>query len=141
MSTETVLDRIHTTYDQIIEKYEHDQQQAVRLFQEATKHELVNSSVIANYGTKKTYIIKDVAFDKNPCSTFFTNADGKPMSVAKYFLSQYKMKITDKNQPMLIANQNGREISLIPEFCLLDGVPDSIRNNSRSMRTLLNKVK
>jgi hypothetical protein len=51
------------------------------------------------------------------------------------------MKITDKAQPMLIANQNGREISLIPEFCLLDGVPDSIRNNSKAMRTLLNKVK
>lgn len=61
--------------------------------------------------------------------------------MAKYFLNQYKMKISDKAQPMLIANQNGREISLIPEFCLLDGVPDSIRNNSKHMRTLLNKVK
>lgn len=51
------------------------------------------------------------------------------------------MKITDKAQPMLLAQQNGREISLIPEFCLLDGVPDSIRNNSKHMRLLLNKVK
>lgn len=97
--------------------------------------------MIANYGNKKTYIVKDIAFDKNPCSTFFTTADGKPISVAKYFLNQYKMKITDKAQPMLIAIQNGREISLIPEFCLLDGVPDSIRNNSKHMRLLLNKVK
>ena len=97
--------------------------------------------MIANYGTKKTYVVKDISFDKNPCSTFFTTADGKPISVAKYFLNQYKMKITDKAQPMLIALQNGREISLIPEFCLLDGVPDQIRNNSKSMRLLLNKVK
>jgi len=59
--------------------------------------------VIANYGTKKTYIVKDIVFEKNPCSTFFTTADGKPISVAKYFLNQYKMKITDKAQPMLIA--------------------------------------
>ena len=49
--------------------------------------------------------------------------------------------MTDKRQPMLITYQNGREISLIPEFCLMDGVPSQIRNNSRNMRTLLNQVK
>ena len=38
-------------------------------------------------------------------------------------------------------NQGGREISVPSEFCRLDGVPDQIRNNSRSMRTLLNSVK
>lgn len=37
--------------------------------------------------------------------------------------------------------QGGKDISVPSEFCLLDGVPDSIRNNSRSMRTLLNQVK
>jgi hypothetical protein len=51
------------------------------------------------------------------------------------------MKVTDKRQPLLLTNQNGREIALIPEFCLRDGVPDSIRNNSRDMRTLLGKLK
>ena len=51
------------------------------------------------------------------------------------------MKITDKQQPMLIMNQGGREISVPSEFCCLNGVPDSIRNNSRAMRTLLNSVK
>lgn len=61
--------------------------------------------------------------------------------MAKYFYKQYQLKITDKRQPMLIMNQGGRDISVPPEFCLLDGVPDQIRNNSRSMRTLLNTVK
>jgi hypothetical protein len=42
---------------------------------------------------------------------------------------------------MLIMQQGGKNISVPSEFCLLDGVPDSIRNNSRSMRTLLNQVK
>jgi hypothetical protein len=67
--------------------------------------------------------------------------DGTQISVAKYFYKQYNMKITDKRQPMLIMIQGGRSISVPPEFCLMDGVPDSIRNNSRSMRTLLNTVK
>ena len=70
------MSRIHSTYDQIAEQYQDDKTQAVRIFQEAIRHELVNSSVIANYGTKKTYIIRDVSFDKNPCSTFFPTSDG-----------------------------------------------------------------
>ena len=67
--------------------------------------------------------------------------DGSQISVAKYFYKQYNLKITDKRQPMLIMQQGGKNISVPSEFCLLDGVPDSIRNNSRSMRTLLNQVK
>lgn len=101
----------------------------------------MNQSVIANYGLKRTYVVKEVAFDKGPCSTFFTLGDGTRLSVAKYFFKQYGLKITDKRQPMLIAYQNGREISLVPEFCLTDGVPDQIRNKPQSMRLLLNKVK
>ena len=105
------------------------------------KRDLINSSVIANYGQKRTYIVKDIAFDKAPTTTFFTMGDGTKISVAKYFYKQYNLKITDKRQPMLIAYQNGREISLVPEFCLADGVPDQIRSKPQSMRLLLNKVK
>ena len=61
--------------------------------------------------------------------------------MAKYFYRTYNMKITDKKQPMLIMNTQGRQVSLPSEFCLVDGVPDSIRNNSMAMRNLLNKVK
>jgi len=61
--------------------------------------------------------------------------------VAKYFYKTYNMKISDKRQPMLIMTTQGRKVSLPSEFCLVDGVPDSIRNNSRAMRTLLDQVK
>jgi len=97
--------------------------------------------VIANYGTKRTYIVNDIKFDMGPCNTFFDLKDGARISVAKYFYKTYNMKITDKRQPMLIMNTQGRSVSLPSEFCLVDGVPDSIRNNSRAMRTLLNQVK
>lgn len=63
------------------------------------------------------------------------------MSVAKYFYKQYNLKISDKQQPMLIMMQSGREISVPSEFCRIDGVPDAIRSNPRSMRQLLNSVK
>ena len=42
---------------------------------------------------------------------------------------------------MLQIKHQGKLISIPSEFCLLDGVPDSIRNNGKSMRTLLNKTK
>lgn len=67
--------------------------------------------------------------------------DGQKISVAKYFYKTYDLKVSEKRQPMLQIMHQGRTISLPSEFCLMDGVPDSIRNNSRSMRTLLNKTK
>ena len=54
--------------------------------------------------------------------------------MAKYFYKTYNLKISDKRQPMLIVSFGGRQVSLPSEFCLIDGVPDSIRNNSRAMR-------
>ena len=144
MSTTSVLDRVHALYDETMDDERSKGVEHSRLidkFQDRCRAELTNSSVIANYGTKRTYIVKDIRFDQAPCSTFFELRDGTQISVAKYFYKQYNLKITDKRQPMLIMNQGGREISVPPEFCQLDGVPDSIRNNSRAMRQLLNTVK
>ena len=64
----------------------------------------------------------------------FNLKDGQSISVAKYFYKTYNLKISDKRQPMLIVSFGGRQVSLPSEFCLIDGVPDSIRNNSRAMR-------
>lgn len=93
--------------------------------------------MIANYGNKRTYVIQDIKFDLGPCNTFFDMNDGQKISIAKYFLKQYNLKITQKKQPMIIVNHQGRQISIPSEFCLLDGVPDSIRKDSRKMRDLL----
>ena len=37
--------------------------------------------------------------------------------------------------------QQGKPIYVPPEFCIVDGVPDSIRKNGRNMRTLLGKTR
>jgi len=34
-----------------------------------------------------------------------------------------------------------KKVFVPPEFCVIDGVPASIKNNGRSMRSLLNSVK
>lgn len=85
--------------------------------------------------------MNDVKFDLGPCNTFFDLRDGQKTSVAKYFFKNYQLKITDKRQPMLLVRSQGMHIQLPSEFCLIDGVPDSIRSNPNFMRTLLSKVK
>ena len=101
----------------------------------------MNKSIIANYGVKKTYVIQDIKFNMGPCQTFFTMKDGSKMSVAKYFWKTYNLKITDKDQPMLVMIQQGKPIYVPSEFCIMDGVPQSIRENGKNMRTLLGKTR
>lgn len=80
-------------------------------------------------------------FDLGPCNTFFDLRDGTKISVAKYFYKTYNLKITDKRQPLLVVRTQGYNGQIPSEFCLIDGVPDSIRSNPNAMRTLLGKVK
>lgn len=102
MSTKTVLDKIHDIFDMISQEYDEGSRDFIEAFQSATRKELINQSVIANYANKKNYIVKDVRFDLGPCQTFFELKDGTKISVAKYFYRTYELKITDKRQPMLI---------------------------------------
>jgi hypothetical protein len=139
MSTKTVLDRIGEIYDEIVG--DDDSGRAIDRFQDMCRKEFTGSSIIANYGVKKTYIIDDINFDQGPCNTYFDMRDGTKVSVAKYFLKTYNLKISEKRQPMLMTKHQGRLISIPTQFCLMDGVPDSIKNNGRSMRTLLNETK
>lgn len=97
--------------------------------------------MIANYGVKKTYVVRDIKFDMGPCHTFFTMKDKTKVSVAKYFYKTYNLKITEKDQPMLLMSQQGKPIYVPPEFCIMDGVPESIRKNGKDMRILLGKTR
>jgi hypothetical protein len=67
--------------------------------------------------------------------------DKSKISVAKYFLKTYNLKITDKDQPMLVMTQQGKPIYVPSEFCIMDGVPESIKRNGRDMRVLLGKTR
>lgn len=98
MSTKTVLSRINEIYDEeLSNNHGSDERIAVAKFQQAVRMEFQGASIIANYGNKKTYIIEDIKFDQGPVTTFFDQRDGSQISVAKYFMKTYKLKVSNRD--------------------------------------------
>lgn len=116
MSTKSVLQRIYEITDACSQN---PQNQILREFK--------GQSVIANWGNKKAYIVYDIVFDKNPTNMFFEDGNGKKVCVAEYFQKTYNMRITDKEQALLVVKMGGKDIHLPTEFCTIDGVPESLR--------------
>ncbi len=112
MSTTTCLARINEIYTTSAKNPE---VQILREFK--------GQSVIANWGNKKAYIVRDVVFDKTPVTKFFVDSQGTKLSVAEYFLKTYNLKTAQKDQPLFVVNIGGKECHLPPEFCTIDGVP------------------
>ena len=52
------------------------------------------------------------------------------MKLAEYFERVYGKRITDPNQPCFLVKMGDQDQYLPSEFCLLDGVPDSIRKGA-----------
>ena len=94
-------------------------------------------SVIGTWGVKNTYIVMDVIFNKTPVTSFFTDNNGDKHSVAEYFSKTYAMKVKVLNQPLFQVKINGKECELPTEFCMIDGVPETIREDPAKMRTVL----
>jgi len=91
--------------------------------------------VIADWGNQRTYIVQDIIFDENPVSKTFEFKDEK-ISVAAYFQQAYGKRISDNKQPLFLIKVADQFHHLPTEFCLIDGVPDSIRK-SAGMRDAL----
>lgn len=60
------------------------------------------------------------------------------MSYKDYYKTRYNETVTDSNQPLLINKdrKTGNEIALIPEFCQVTGLTDSMRADFRLMKDL-----
>jgi len=86
---------------------------------------------------RKTYTVEDIDFKFTPVTKRFETHDGKKMSIAEYFLKTYQLKVTDVKQPLFIVKINGKECHIPPEFCTIDGVPQTIREDPRRMRDVL----
>ena len=104
-------------------------------FKEMIDKEVVGSSIIADWGNKRTYIIDGIDFTTNPVKCKFPY-NGEQISVAQYMQQVYNKAVTDFNQPLIIVKHGDEHIHLPPEFCRIDGVPESIRA-SPSMRDCL----
>ena len=128
ISNKSCLSRIHEIAAQF-----HDP----REIENRIRFEFQGKTVIGNYGFKKTYFVEDIDFKKSPVTTRFMTADGKKISIAEYFVKSYDLKVTDPKQPLFVVKINGKECHIPPEFCNIDGVPESIREDPRRMRDVL----
>lgn len=101
--------------------------------------EFSGKSIIADWGNKRTYRVDDVDFERTPTEYEFQWND-KPTKLAQYFEAVYNKRITDFNQPCFLVKIGEFEQLLPVEFCLLDGVPDSIRKGA-GMRDALARTR
>ena len=108
-------------------------------FELAVKLEFNRKSVIGNWGTKRTYIVHDIDFEKNVSEYKFTY-NGVEMSIAQYFLQVYNLRVTDFRQPLFVVKMGNDFLYLPPEFTIIDGVPDHIRKGP-GMREALMQTK
>ena len=109
-------------------------------------------TVLTTYGSLRAYRIESIDFEKTPDNTSFnikTNDGMKTISIYNYYLQQYKQKIKDKEQPLLIAekknkdkkllnskedkneNENKDVIYLVPELVLITGIENETGSKSR----------
>ena len=126
MSTTTCLDRIYEIKREC--HSEHQWQQAVKL-------EFNNRSIIADWGNRRTYRVDDVDFEVTPLNHEFI-WNGENTKLARYFEVNYNKVVTNPHQPCFLVKMGEQQQYLPAEFCLLDGVPDSIRK-SAGMRNAL----
>ena len=73
--------------------------------------------------TNKNYIIDDVSFDRNVNNAEFLR-EGHSITLAKYYLAQYNIRIRDTRQPLIIVKRKENTLFFIPELCHLCGIDD-----------------
>ena len=138
-----VLDNINkfisnkTCLERIQEIYEQAEQGQVKDPISRIIHEFQYKTVVGKYGMRKTYLVEDIDFKYTPVTKRFETHDGKKMSIAEYFMKTYSLKITDSKQPLFVVKINGKDCHIPPEFCTIDGVPQTIREDPRRMRDVL----
>lgn len=75
----------------------------------------------------------------NPVTKKFEMGD-QTVSVAEYFKMHYGMVIKEPRQPLFLIKIGQHMNYLPPEFCIIDGVPDSVRKGP-GMRDALAKTR
>ena len=94
---------------------------------------------------KRNYIISDIIFDRNPKTQTF-NYEGKTINLIEYYNMAHKLKIQDKNQPLILVRKTdpqGEPLNLyfVPEFCSLAGLEDDAVKDGYFMRELAKYTK
>jgi len=110
--------------------------------QDAVKKGLIGCIVMTRYN-KKTYRVDDIDFALRVTSTF-EQKDGTKKTFMDYYHERYNIRITDKNQPMLVSMPKDRDrrggrtdpVLIPPEMCIMTGLTDEQRSNFNLMKSL-----
>ncbi|XP_066589272.1 piwi-like protein Ago3 [Prorops nasuta] len=112
------------------------------MYKDAIVNQITGTSVITRYNNR-TYRIDDIAWDKNPMTTFERKKE--IITLVDYYKQQFNIRIQDIKQPLLVhrskirlSNGESQEniILLVPELCYVTGLTDAIRSDFRIMRDL-----
>ena len=144
VSGKTMYEKIN----QIKEENRHKGQEIIKQMIEDYIEE--HKTVLTTYGSLRAYRIESIDFEKTPSNTSFnlkTKEGIKTVSIYNYYLQQYKQRIKDKEQPLLIAerksddkkllkneeekNKNEDLIYLVPELVLITGIENETGSKSR----------
>ena len=119
----------------------------IELVQHTILARFKSQTFIANYGNKKTYQIDDIIFTKTPLTQMF-KWRGSNINLAEYFEQQYKIKIMETNQPIVInyeksinKNIEHKPRFFLPELCLLTGLSEEMRKDGELMKNLARYTK
>ena len=112
-----------------------------RDFRDAVGQEIIGSIVMTSYN-RKTYRVDDIEWNVSPMNTF--DCKGTQTTYMEYYETRYNIKISDRNQPLLVVRPREREkhqgviqnIYLIPETCQMTGLSDAMRANFGLMKDL-----
>ena len=114
--------------------------------QNEIKKNLKNRSFKVSYA-KRNYRIDDILFenDRTPKNQTI-NYEGKTINLIKYYEIAHKLKIKDKDQPLILVRKTdsqGNPINLhfVPELCFLAGLEDDAVKDGYFMKELARYTK
>ncbi len=145
--TETVLNYV----DELYNKYQDISKDEKR---KRVKEALIGRTVLAMYGNYRYWRIDDIIFDRDCDSLEFyderslllaennnqNNAiatQPHKYTISQYYKERYNMKVTKPRQPLIIHNQlrTGKMFYILPEFCVMTGIPEDITEMTRKKVT------
>ena len=118
---DTVLDFINSFYAKHQDKSKEEKRALLR-------GELVDKTIMANYGKTRYFKIMDLKFEEVQSITFEAN-----INMLDYYKEKYQISIKNVKQPLLVAEGTRKEetILLVPELMLMTGIPDDFDENRR----------
>jgi len=124
--TETVLALINQIYESNASKSKDEKRKLVC-------DALVGKTVCAVYGNYRYWKVEDLLFDKD-CHNFTLSEEDQSdtYTLYQYYKDKYNMIINYPKQPLIVCNQKKkRPAYLIPEFCIMTGVPEELSDYIR----------